>query len=91
MKAKHLGSGKYVAIKKVSNVFANPEDAKRLLREVKILIHMGRNRNIVKLYDVLEPTKSPETFTDLFYVFKAHSMDLLTMMLIGAELTEFNV
>lgn len=32
---------------------------------------MGRHRNIVKLYDVLEPTKNPETFQDLFYVFEA--------------------
>jgi mitogen-activated protein kinase 1/3 len=23
---------------------------------------MGRHRNMVKLYDVLEPTRSPETF-----------------------------
>jgi mitogen-activated protein kinase 1/3 len=34
VKAKHLPTGKYVAIKKVSNVFSNPTDAKRLLREI---------------------------------------------------------
>jgi hypothetical protein len=45
----------------------------------------------VKLFDVLEPTKSPETFTDLFYVFEALSMDLLTMMMVEAEITEFHV
>jgi len=32
--AKHLPSGKSVAIKKIENVFSNPVDAKRLLREV---------------------------------------------------------
>lgn len=62
VKAKHLPTGKYVAIKKVSNVFSNPTDAKRLLREVQILRKMGRHRNVVKLYDVLEPTRSPDTF-----------------------------
>jgi len=71
VKAKHLPSGKYVAIKKVSNVFSNPTDAKRLLREVQILRKMGRHRNVVKLYDVLEPTRNPDTFQDLYYVFEA--------------------
>ena len=49
-------TGKLVAIKKIHNVFANPVDAKRLLREVLILRQMGRHRNIIKLYDVIEPT-----------------------------------
>jgi mitogen-activated protein kinase 1/3 len=35
--AKHLPTGKNVAIKKVSQVFNNPIDAKRLLREIQIL------------------------------------------------------
>ncbi len=91
MKAQHVPSGKFVAIKKVSNVFANPSDAKRMLREVQILMQMGRHRNIVKLYDVLEPTGNRDEYNDLFFVFKEHNIDLLTMMLIGTELTEFNV
>lgn len=45
-----------VAIKKVSNIFNHEVDAKRLLREIQILRMMGRHRNVVKLYDVLEPT-----------------------------------
>jgi hypothetical protein len=32
---------------------------------------MGRHRNVVKLYDVLEPTRSPDDFNDLYYVFEA--------------------
>jgi len=37
VQAKHIESGKLVAIKKISNVFNNPMDAKRLLREVIVL------------------------------------------------------
>lgn len=91
VKAKHLPSKKMVAIKKVSNIFNHPVDAKRLLREVMILRSMGRHRNIVKLYDVLEPTRSPETFTDLYYVFECQRTDLLTMMGQKAHLTEYHV
>ena len=78
--AKHLPTGKNVAIKKVSQVFNNPIDAKRLLREIQILRQMGRHRNIVKLYDVIEPTKNFETFNELYYVFEAQRTDLLSMM-----------
>jgi hypothetical protein len=41
---------------------------------------MGRHRNIVKLYDVIEPTKNFETFNELYYVFEAQRTDLLSMM-----------
>jgi serine/threonine protein kinase len=78
--ARHIGTGRNVAIKKVSNVFKNDQDAKRLLREIQILRQMERHRNVIKLYDVIEPTKSPETFEDLYYVFEAERADLLSMM-----------
>ena len=78
--ARHISTGRNVAIKKVSNVFKNNQDAKRLLREIQILRQMERHRNVIKLYDVLEPTRSPETFEDLYYVFEAERADLLSMM-----------
>lgn len=46
---------------------------------------------MVKLYDVLEPTRSPETFQDLFYVFEAQRTDLLTMMIVKAVITEYHI
>ena len=54
--AKHIPTGKNVAIKKVSNIFNNETDTKRLLREILILRQMDRHNNVVKLYDVIEPT-----------------------------------
>ena len=63
MLAKHIPTGKNVAIKKVSNIFNNETDTKRLLREILILRQMDRHRNVVKLYDVIEPTQQPGSFT----------------------------
>lgn len=40
----------------MSNIFNNETDTKRLLREILILRQMDRHRNVVKLYDVIEPT-----------------------------------
>jgi mitogen-activated protein kinase 1/3 len=91
VQAKHIESGKMVAIKKISNVFSNPMDAKRLLREVLVLRQMGRHRNIIRLYDVLEPTRRPDQFNDLYYVFEAQRTDLLTMMYLQAVITEYHV
>lgn len=91
MLAKHIPTNKNVAIKKVSNVFNNETDAKRLLREIQILRQMGRHRNVVKLYDVLEPTRSPSSFKDLYYVFEAQKTDLLNMMNQRVKLTEYHI
>ena len=56
VRAKHIPSNTNIAIKKVSNVFNNVGDAKRLLREIQILRSMGYHRNIIQLKDVVEPT-----------------------------------
>ena len=52
---------------------------------------MGRHGNVVKLYDVLEPTRSPDTFQDLYYVFEAQKTDLLSMMMVKAAITEYHI
>lgn len=52
---------------------------------------MGRHRNVIRLYDVVEPTNDPEHFTDLYYIFEAQRSDLLSMMSLGAKITEFHV
>lgn len=45
-----------MAIKKVADVFEDLVDAKRILREIKLLqhfAHYGRHENIVNLVDVM--------------------------------------
>lgn len=55
MLAIHRVTGKRVAIKKIVELFTSISDTKRQLREVLILRRLAGHRNIVKLYDILEP------------------------------------
>jgi mitogen-activated protein kinase 1/3 len=52
-----------VAIKKISNCFDSPVDAKRMLREVKLLSHL-RHENVIGLRDVLPPP-NPTDYKDV--------------------------
>lgn len=70
-RAIHSPTNTNVAIKKITNVFNNVGDAKRLLREAYILRLMGYNRNIVQLLDIIEPTGNAEEFDTLYYVFES--------------------
>jgi mitogen-activated protein kinase 1/3/mitogen-activated protein kinase 6 len=44
-----------VAIKKITNAFENAVDAKRTLREIKLLRHL-RHENVIRIADVVAPT-----------------------------------
>jgi serine/threonine protein kinase len=70
---KPIGSGSYgvvcsaedvttkrkVAIKKVGKVFEDLVDAKRILRELKLLGHLGSHENIIGAVDIItQPTVS---------------------------------
>lgn len=65
--------GRRVAVKKVENVFGNYEDAKRVLREVKLLRQLEHD-NVCEIADVLPPP-SPN-FHELYMVFGAMETDL---------------
>ena len=91
VRAKHLPTMTNVAIKKVSKVFDNGGDAKRLLREVQILRSIGYHRNIVQLLNVIEPNCSKEDYDTLYYVFESQRTDLLWLMMSGVSLSEFQV
>lgn len=43
-----------MAIKKITGCFESPVDAKRMLREVKLLSHL-RHENVIGLRDILPP------------------------------------
>jgi mitogen-activated protein kinase 7 len=44
--AKHIRSGRDVAIKKITKVFDKPILAKRALREIKLLRHFNGHENV---------------------------------------------
>ena len=52
--AKDSETGEKVAIKKISNAFDNATDARRTLREIKLLRRL-QHENIVLLKDIMRP------------------------------------
>ena len=52
--AKNLVTGEKTAIKKIGNAFENLTDARRTLREIKLLRHL-KHDNIIAVKDVLKP------------------------------------
>ena len=44
---------KKVAIKKVKDTFADVVDAKRILRELKLLRHLNGHENVIQILDIM--------------------------------------
>ncbi|CAD8199242.1 unnamed protein product [Paramecium pentaurelia] len=63
-----------VAIKKIAMVFRDLLDAKKVLREIKLLKFFD-NPNIVKLLDIIVPDDQ-DTYKDLYLVFQLMHLDL---------------
>ncbi|MED6160648.1 Mitogen-activated protein kinase mmk1, partial [Stylosanthes scabra] len=57
-------TNEHVAIKKIANAFDNKIDAKRTLREIKLLRHMD-HENVVAIRDIVPPPQR-EAFNDYF-------------------------
>ncbi|KAG1704200.1 hypothetical protein DVH05_006211 [Phytophthora capsici] len=74
VRCKHLPTGEIVAIKKIQNVFSDPIDAKRILRELCILRQL-RHPNIVQIREIIAPLDI-DHFQDLFVVFEYLPSDL---------------
>ena len=67
-------TGEKVAIKKVANAFEDIVDAKRILREIKLLRHF-KHSNIIGLVDVQRPP-SLKTYNDVYIVTDLMETDL---------------
>merc|ERR1712188_304934 len=63
-----------LAIKKISNAFENVVDAKRMLREIKLLRHL-QHENIIKIRDILPPP-TREVFKDMYILYELMDTDL---------------
>ena len=67
--------GQKVAIKKVPEMFEDLVDAKRILREIKLLLHFknnGGHQNIVMLRDIMCGSRSSRSFEDCYIVLDAY-------------------
>lgn len=67
-------SGRNVAIKKVTGVFDDQTDAKRIIREIRLLSCM-QHENILKIIDIDEP-ESYLTFNDIYLITELMDTDL---------------
>jgi len=74
--AKNKRTGKNVAIKKNKGVFQDLSDAKRILREIKLMAHFD-HEDIVKLISVIPPDEDEiETFEDVYLVLEKMEVNL---------------
>ncbi|KAL4173842.1 hypothetical protein KRP22_005789 [Phytophthora ramorum] len=58
--------GRKVAIKKITDVFDDLTDAKRILREMKLLRHLGVHENIINILDVVLIPPNVMDFHDIY-------------------------
>ena len=72
--AKDSETGAKVAIKKIANAFDNVTDARRTLREIKLLRRL-QHENIVLLRDIMKPP-SMDDFNDVYLVYELMDTDL---------------
>ncbi|CAN1254046.1 Mitogen-activated protein kinase 4 [Linum perenne] len=75
-----------VAIKKIGNAFDNKIDAKRTLREIKLLRHMD-HENVIAIRDIIRPPKK-EAFNDVYIVYELMDTDLHQIIRSDQSLTD---
>ncbi|KAK8550960.1 hypothetical protein V6N13_119461 [Hibiscus sabdariffa] len=71
---KNSETNEEVAIKKIGNAFDNRIDAKRTLREIKLLRHMDHD-NIIKIKDIIPPPEK-DKFNDVYIAYELMDTDL---------------
>nr|BAE48519.1 ERK5 [Xenopus laevis] len=73
--ARRKGSGQRVAIKKIPNAFDVVTNAKRTLRELKILKHF-KHDNVIAIKDILKPSVPYNDFRSVYVVLDLMESDL---------------
>jgi len=82
-------SNRKVAIKKVVNAFDDLIDAKRILREVKMLRHF-KHENVIGLRDLIPPPED-EPFIDIYIVLDFMETDLHKIIYSKNDLTDEHI
>jgi len=80
--------GKPCAIKKVKNVFEDLVDAKRILREIKLLQHLGSHENVTSVKDIMIGPPDKDDFKDLYIVTELFECDLDRIIGSSQKLTD---
>ncbi|PKU68267.1 Mitogen-activated protein kinase 6 [Dendrobium catenatum] len=84
--ASNSETGEKVAIKKIANAFDNKIDAKRTLREIKLLRHMD-HENVVAIRDIIPPPQR-EPFNDVYIAYELMDTDLHQIIRSNQTLSE---
>ncbi|GAU14553.1 hypothetical protein TSUD_96170 [Trifolium subterraneum] len=79
-------TNEHVAIKKIANAFDNKIDAKRTLREIKLLRHMD-HENVVAIRDIIPPPQR-EVFNDVYIAYELMDTDLHQIIRSNQALSE---
>jgi len=79
-----------VAIKKVPGWCSDLTDAKRILREVRLLRQLGGHESIIGLEDIVAPS-APDDFKDLYIVSELMESDLHRIIHSRNKLTEEHI
>jgi len=69
-------SGRTVAIKKIKDTFSDLIDAKRILREIKLLRQFNAHENIVTILDIMTYPPDTTDFQDIYIVTNLFESDL---------------
>mmetsp|Transcript_10804 Transcript_10804/g.37522 ORF Transcript_10804/g.37522 Transcript_10804/m.37522 type:complete len:368 (+) Transcript_10804:260-1363(+) len=78
-----------VAIKKIAKAFDNATDARRTLREIKLLRHFA-HENVIALKDVMKPHNFGE-FNDVYLVYELMDTDLYQIIRSQQALTDEHI
>lgn len=84
--ARDVETNKKVAIKKIVNAFENVVDAKRTLREIKLLRHL-RHENVIDIIDCVKPASKHE-FEDVYLMYDLMDTDLYQIIRSSQSLTD---
>lgn len=79
-------TNEHVAIKKIANAFDNKIDAKRTLREIKLLRHMD-HENVVAIRDIIPPPRRDQ-FNDVYIAYELMDTDLHQIIRSNQALSE---
>ena len=77
-----------MAIKKITDAFADLVDAKRILREIKLLRHFDGHENVIKILDILTMPPNTVDFVDIYIVTDLMESDLDRIISSSQPLTE---
>ena len=69
-------TGRKVAIKKIKNTFDDLIDAKRILREIKLLRHFNEHENVITIQDMMLYPPDTVNFRDVYIVTNLMESDL---------------